>query len=252
MFTPSKIDAAFARKISPNGAKDVAIDVAGSGTNRTVSGDRTVGYWIDDAGHCERFLSIGPADIAHLPDGDIEGYLDWLLDEVDGLLQRLGEVRSVRVDSDGVGAGLARGLARRGWKVVEFHGGSLPPTRRGALDTEEKRVPSELYDNLRCYGYWYLAKRLPELDLPQVARERLRDDLLATRPTFSSSLGSMTAKRTKRKDLVGKKLKFRAVLAKDDISATTRRSPDDGDALMMAVVPIRRRRKPLRVWVQRV
>ena len=208
-----------------------------------------MGYWIDDAGHCERLLSIGPADIAQLPDGDIAGYLDWLVDEVDGLLHQLGEIRSVRIDSDGVGAGLAHGLARRGWKVVEFHGGSLPPTKCGALDTEENRTPSELYDNLRCYGYWYLAKRLPELDLPQAAQERLRDDLLATRPTFSSSLGSLTSKRTKRKELLGKRLKFRAVLAKDGISATIRRSPD-GDALMMATVPLRRRRKLIKVRVQ--
>ena len=60
----------------------------------------------------------------------------------------------------------------------------------------------------------------------------------------------MTAKRTKRKELLGKKLKFRAVLAKDDISATIRRSPDDGDALMMAAVPLRPRRKRFRVRVQ--
>ncbi len=105
------------------------------------------------------------------------------------------------VDDVGVGGGVTDRLRELGHRVVAFQGGG------------KARVPDE-YPNRRAEAWFELAEQLPELDLPE-RDEMLAADLVAPRYAFDSR---------------GR----RRLESKEETKRRLGRSPDRGDAVVMA------------------
>ncbi len=122
----------------------------------------------------------------------------------------------IRIDADGIGAGVFDRLKEQGFNVVEMRGGM------SARDTEQ-------FANARAEWYWGLRERL---DTGQGATMALpKDDVL---------MGELTALKVQYTSRGQVKIE-----SKDDMRRRGLKSPDKADALMYAFAPVH----TARTWV---
>lgn len=133
-----------------------------------------------------------------------------------GRVKRLSEEHkavSVRVDSVGVGAGVADALKENGIRVEEINGGAKP------LDTEQ-------FLNLRAELYWNLLKKMQEGEIELPNDPALKAQLADVRYRYNSA-GKLQ------------------IESKEDMRARGSKSPDKADVMMMLFKPVRARIEPV-------
>ncbi len=136
IFPYQDIQAAFIRELEPGKTKEIGVDVARSGSNETVIAFR--------AGGKARILeAIKKSDLMY-----VAGKIILWIKEL--------EPDSVKVDADGLGAGVVDRLREQEYKITEIHGGAK------ALDTER-------FANQKAQIHWGFRERLieGEVDLPE-------------------------------------------------------------------------------------
>lgn len=191
-------DEAFSREPQRSGHKRMGVDVARFGDDATVIA-------IADGHHVEHITEMQGADTQRVADA------------VAALMTTYSvQARDVRVDTVGVGSGVADALVRRGFKPAEFIAGAKAVERRDYLQAK----------NLRTQGWW---------DLRELARTGKLSFGEFDDQTKLKILGDLTAPRYS----VGGD-KVIALEAKDQIKKRLGRSPDHGDAIVMALAEISR------------
>jgi hypothetical protein len=136
--------------------------------------------------------------------------------ETTGLVvERLNRGGVAVIDADGIGAGVYDRLKEQGKKAAEFHSGARPFETR---QQNEEEHGSRRYLNLRARAWWAMRERLDPEALCEVSLppdDALTADL--TTPTWGvTSVGAVQ------------------IESKDEIRKRLGRSPDRGDAVVMA------------------
>lgn len=123
-------------------------------------------------------------------------------------IERMAEhkikANSIIIDSVGLGAGTVDILRHKGYNPHQFIGGAEP----------KSKIEFFNFKNLRAEGYWYLREAIRKGDIEIIDNKTLQKDLISIR-YFSDE-------------------KVIRIESKEQIKKRLHKSPDYGDALMMA------------------
>lgn len=140
-------------------------------------------------------------------------YDDWLTNQLVEIIESEGitDMKNVRVDACGIGQPIYENLRRRGYSCFPFRGDAKPYARK---------FNHNKYLNLRTQSYYELKEkfRLCKIKLGQNYSEQLLEDLSAVRYTETGGKIALEDKKFTRRRLG--------------------RSPDQGDALAMALLDL--------------